>query len=153
MSFHRNWFCRFLLATPGAVDFCTVVRDTQMQMLTFESARSIANSDVPRSDGGSTFQTATMRAVNSLWQYHMTHSRFLSGLYAVDRRGFASSPSLKSDPDTYCRELVRKRDYESFLNSYFYPSYARRGYFAIKAFSVGNLIHFGFEINSALVIG
>lgn len=47
-----------------------------------------------------------------------------------------------SDPHTYCRELVRKHDYESFLNSYFYPSNVQRGYFAVKAFSVGNFCSF-----------
>lgn len=41
-----------------------------------------------------------------------------------------------SDPHAYCRDYVQKHDYDSYLNSYFYPRYAQNGYFAIKAFSV-----------------
>ncbi len=86
-----------------------------------------------------------MWVVNSLRGCHTTHSRLLSRLGQLTRRGFASNPSLNAGPNdahVYCRELVRKHDYESFLISYFYPSYARRGYFAVKAFSVGNSIQF-----------
>ncbi|KIL63220.1 hypothetical protein M378DRAFT_80050 [Amanita muscaria Koide BX008] len=46
-----------------------------------------------------------------------------------------SSPGL-ADPAAYCRELVRKHDYESYLLAAFYPKEAQGGYFAIKAFSV-----------------
>ncbi|KDQ62289.1 hypothetical protein JAAARDRAFT_122532 [Jaapia argillacea MUCL 33604] len=40
------------------------------------------------------------------------------------------------DPVAYCRELVRKNDYESFLLSPFYPKELQGGYFALKAFYV-----------------
>jgi NADH dehydrogenase [ubiquinone] 1 alpha subcomplex assembly factor 6 len=40
------------------------------------------------------------------------------------------------DPHAYCKDLVRKHDYDSFLTSYFYPREAQSGFFAIKAFSV-----------------
>ncbi|KAF9556745.1 hypothetical protein CPC08DRAFT_76458 [Agrocybe pediades] len=40
-----------------------------------------------------------------------------------------------NDPHTYCRDFVRQHDYDSFMASYFYPRYARNGFFAIKAFS------------------
>ncbi|KAK2465334.1 hypothetical protein APHAL10511_002688 [Amanita phalloides] len=40
-----------------------------------------------------------------------------------------------ADPVAYCKELVRKHDYESFLLAPFYPKEAQAGYFAIKAFS------------------
>ncbi|KAF9046567.1 isoprenoid synthase domain-containing protein [Panaeolus papilionaceus] len=41
-----------------------------------------------------------------------------------------------SHPDAYCRDYVRKHDYDSYLISHFYPKHAQPGYFAIKAFSV-----------------
>ena len=41
-----------------------------------------------------------------------------------------------ADPTAYCRDLVRKHDYESFLLSHFYPKQKQDAYFAIKAFSV-----------------
>lgn len=41
-----------------------------------------------------------------------------------------------ANPAAYCRDFVRKHDYESFLVSHFYPKAAQDGYFAIKAFSV-----------------
>ncbi|TFK52614.1 hypothetical protein OE88DRAFT_1657972 [Heliocybe sulcata] len=40
------------------------------------------------------------------------------------------------DPGAYCRDLLRKHDYESFLMSPFYPEHHRAGYFALKAFYV-----------------
>ncbi|KAG8907608.1 hypothetical protein FRB99_003303 [Tulasnella sp. 403] len=40
------------------------------------------------------------------------------------------------DPTTYCRNLVRKHDYDSLLCSYFYPRRTQPAYFALKAFNV-----------------
>jgi NADH dehydrogenase [ubiquinone] 1 alpha subcomplex assembly factor 6 len=46
------------------------------------------------------------------------------------------------DPISYCRDVVRKHDYASYLVSQFYPKDAQGGYFALKAFSVRfKLIH------------
>ncbi|KAF8134793.1 hypothetical protein K438DRAFT_1883037 [Mycena galopus ATCC 62051] len=56
---------------------------------------------------------------------------------AVSRVKKYSTPSeTPQDPAAYCRELVRKHDYESFLISKFWPGQLQDGYFAIKAFSV-----------------
>ncbi|KAF7985495.1 hypothetical protein HWV62_3693 [Athelia sp. TMB] len=41
-----------------------------------------------------------------------------------------------ADPAAYCRDLVQKHDYESFLTSHFYPREVQGGYFALKAFYV-----------------
>ncbi|GLB38317.1 putative squalene/phytoene synthase [Lyophyllum shimeji] len=48
----------------------------------------------------------------------------------------ASNTNTATDPFEYCKDLVRKHDYEGFLVSQFYPSHAKGGYFAVKAFSV-----------------
>ncbi|ELU39004.1 squalene/phytoene synthase domain-containing protein [Rhizoctonia solani AG-1 IA] len=40
-----------------------------------------------------------------------------------------------NEANAYCRELVRKHDYESHLCSYFYPRAAQPGYFALRAFN------------------
>ncbi|KAJ7935645.1 isoprenoid synthase domain-containing protein [Mycena leptocephala] len=53
---------------------------------------------------------------------------------AVARR-YSTAPEPPTDPAAYCRELVRKHDYESFLISKFWPAGQQDGYFAIKAFS------------------
>lgn len=47
-----------------------------------------------------------------------------------------SSTASIADPTGYCRELVKKYDYEAFLVSQFYPNDMKGGYFALKAFSV-----------------
>jgi hypothetical protein len=44
-----------------------------------------------------------------------------------------------SEANAYCRELVRKHDYEAYLSSYFYPRAAQPGYFALRAFNVSDL--------------
>jgi NADH dehydrogenase [ubiquinone] 1 alpha subcomplex assembly factor 6 len=44
-----------------------------------------------------------------------------------------------ADPSVYCKDLVRKYDYESFLTSQFYPKEMQGGYFALKAFYVSFL--------------
>ncbi|KAJ7505322.1 isoprenoid synthase domain-containing protein [Mycena galericulata] len=54
-------------------------------------------------------------------------------MLARTARRYSTSQSL--DPAAYCRELVRKHDYDSFLISKFWPSTLQDGYFAIKAFA------------------
>ena len=41
-----------------------------------------------------------------------------------------------SNPDAYCRDLVRKQDYESYLIGQFFPQERQGGYYALKAFAV-----------------
>lgn len=48
----------------------------------------------------------------------------------------SESNSTITDPAGYCRDLVRRQDYESYLVSQFYPKHLQGGYFALKAFSV-----------------
>ncbi|KAJ7044121.1 Squalene/phytoene synthase [Mycena alexandri] len=50
-------------------------------------------------------------------------------------RKYSKAPEAPTDPAEYCRQLVRKHDYESFLISKFWPTHLQDGYFAIKAFS------------------
>ncbi|KAI0345776.1 hypothetical protein BDW22DRAFT_1353368 [Trametopsis cervina] len=40
------------------------------------------------------------------------------------------------EPYAYCRDLVRKRDYEAFLTSQFYPKSYQDGFFALRAFYI-----------------
>ena len=81
-----------------------------------------------------------MKVENGLVASRRLHVRGLSKLKAYPagrlRRVSTTASSGPSDPHAYCKEFVRKRDYDSFLNSYFYPRHAQNGYFAIKAFSV-----------------
>ncbi|QRV77564.1 Squalene/phytoene synthase [Ceratobasidium sp. AG-Ba] len=62
------------------------------------------------------------------------------GLRKLARRFATNNSSVNaggtSDANTYCRELVRKHDYEAYLCSYFYPRAAQPGYFALRAFNV-----------------
>ncbi|KAK7048364.1 UPF0551 protein, mitochondrial [Favolaschia claudopus] len=54
----------------------------------------------------------------------------------IFRRYSTTTAETPQDPIAYCRELVRKHDYESFLISKFWPAGQQQdGYFAIKAFS------------------
>ncbi|KAI0720493.1 isoprenoid synthase domain-containing protein [Cerioporus squamosus] len=46
-----------------------------------------------------------------------------------------SEPGV-ADPSTYCREYVRKRDYESYLIGSFYPRELQGAFFALRAFYV-----------------
>ncbi|KAF8319108.1 hypothetical protein DL93DRAFT_278866 [Clavulina sp. PMI_390] len=57
---------------------------------------------------------------------------------ATARRGYATAVNAggAANPDAYCRVLVRKHDYDSFLTSYFYPRRLQPGYLAIRAFNV-----------------
>ena len=50
----------------------------------------------------------------------------------------SSSPDARgaADPASYCKDLVQKYDYESFLTAPFYPREMQKGYFALKAFYV-----------------
>ncbi|KAI0632127.1 isoprenoid synthase domain-containing protein [Trametes polyzona] len=41
-----------------------------------------------------------------------------------------------ADPDAYCKDLVRKRDYESYLIGAFYPRHIQGAFFALRAFYV-----------------
>lgn len=41
-----------------------------------------------------------------------------------------------SDPNAYCRDLVQKRDYESFLLSQFYAKEQQNAFLALRAFYV-----------------
>src|SRR6266576_3578313 len=62
-------------------------------------------------------------------------------LISLRRRCYSSGPAPGlADPVGYCKELVRKHDYESFLLAPFYPKHAQAGYFAIKAFYVGSSV-------------
>jgi hypothetical protein len=60
------------------------------------------------------------------------HLRRLVTTSTPDQSGIVGT----ADPTGYCKDLVRKHDYESFLMSQFYPKELQSGYFALKAFSV-----------------
>lgn len=60
----------------------------------------------------------------------------LTSIPRPQRRGLLTITPGPSDPHAYCKDLVRKYDYDSYLNSYFYPRALQNGYFAIKAFYV-----------------
>lgn len=51
-------------------------------------------------------------------------------------RNAHSSAGGSQDPFIFCREQVRKYDYNSHLLSYFYPRRTQDAYFALKAFNV-----------------
>lgn len=62
---------------------------------------------------------------------------FKKGTLPLLKRGMTNDSTIGlANPAAYCREFVRKHDYESFLVSHFYPKAAQDGFFAIKAFSV-----------------
>ncbi|THH30655.1 hypothetical protein EUX98_g3536 [Antrodiella citrinella] len=51
----------------------------------------------------------------------------------------SSASGLESglnDPNGYCKDLVRKRDYEAFLTSQFYPRQLQNAYYALRAFHI-----------------
>lgn len=66
------------------------------------------------------------------------------------------STSIKAsgteNPTGYCREIVRKHDYEGFLNHFAYPAHLRDGYFALKAFNVRSLQIHGFHLGFIFVL-
>ncbi len=47
----------------------------------------------------------------------------------------ASEPGV-ADPSAYCRDYVRKRDYESYLIGSFYPREHQSAFYALRAFYV-----------------
>ncbi|KAH7913400.1 isoprenoid synthase domain-containing protein [Hygrophoropsis aurantiaca] len=47
-----------------------------------------------------------------------------------------SASAGNASPIEYCRDYVRKHDYEGFLTSQVYPKHKQGGYFAIKAFYI-----------------
>ncbi|KAF8510069.1 isoprenoid synthase domain-containing protein [Hysterangium stoloniferum] len=59
-----------------------------------------------------------------------------SHLRLVSLARFATSVNSGSTGNhaEYCRALVQRHDYESYLSSYFYPRTLQPGYFALKAF-------------------
>ncbi|KAF8967161.1 isoprenoid synthase domain-containing protein [Flammula alnicola] len=81
-----------------------------------------------------------MKIRDSLILGDQMYSKLITSTHSIRRRGLSTNAAPgpapgPSDPHAYCRDFVRKHDYDSFLNSYFYPRYAQNGYFAIKAFS------------------
>ncbi|KAG8761633.1 hypothetical protein FRC14_000017 [Serendipita sp. 396] len=46
-----------------------------------------------------------------------------------------SNTGGNDDPALFCQDLVRKHDYEGYLNSFTFPSRVRNEYFALKAFN------------------
>jgi hypothetical protein len=61
----------------------------------------------------------------------------LARAYATPAAADGGHPG--QDPVEYCRELVRKGDYEGYLSHAFYPRTLQPGYLALKAFQV--LLH------------
>ncbi|KAI8969643.1 isoprenoid synthase domain-containing protein [Trametes punicea] len=57
----------------------------------------------------------------------------LSRAMATDSR---SPEAGLADPDAYCKDMVRKRDYESYLIGSFYPRRLQGAFFALRAFYV-----------------
>ncbi|KIJ64453.1 hypothetical protein HYDPIDRAFT_90439 [Hydnomerulius pinastri MD-312] len=56
-------------------------------------------------------------------------------------RSFSASSRTRSaagasNPTEYCKDLVRKHDYEGFLTSQFYPRQLQPGYYALRAFYI-----------------
>lgn len=52
---------------------------------------------------------------------------------------FGSSPEgVTQNPESYCKDLVRSRDYEWFLISHFYPKELQGAFFALRAFYVSS---------------
>jgi NADH dehydrogenase [ubiquinone] 1 alpha subcomplex assembly factor 6 len=64
-------------------------------------------------------------------------SRCLQGLNRRLHTGSAlRSEAGISSPAEYCKDLVRKHDYEGYLTSQLYPKRFQGGYFALRAFYV-----------------
>ncbi|KAF7365215.1 UPF0551 protein, mitochondrial [Mycena venus] len=62
--------------------------------------------------------------------------RCSSAVSQAKKFSYSTAAEAPTDPAAYCRELVRKHDYESFLISKFWPAgQLQDGYLAIKAFS------------------
>ena len=78
---------------------------------------------------GSTFEGLSRAHTRAIYN-------FQSPWPARFRRASTNAPIGTTDPHAYCKDLVRKYDYDSFLISHFYPRETQSGFFAIKAFSV-----------------
>ncbi|PPQ69609.1 hypothetical protein CVT24_001365 [Panaeolus cyanescens] len=79
-----------------------------------------------------------MRLGTSRIPLQAVNSRSVQSLSHCCRRHVATEATTAglSHPDAYCRDYIRKHDYDSYLISHFYPKHVQPGYFAIKAFSV-----------------
>lgn len=89
----------------------------------------------------------------------MLTTRCARKITAAPWQGFrwhsASAPGT-ADPAAYCRDFVRKHDYDSWLLSPFYPKHLQNAYFALKAFSVCNssfLVDIQLTFGSCLLVG
>lgn len=84
-----------------------------------------------------------------------THIRAYNHIHIRNRTlvSLSSSPvggtASESDPGDYCKEHVRKHDYESFLTAQFYPRELQTTYFALRAFYV--CVIFVFSVFAILV--
>lgn len=72
------------------------------------------------------------RPPRGLW----ARSRRLPGPAGSRRSGAAASGPGASGTDSYCMELLRKRDYEGYLCSLLLPAESRSSAFALRAFNV-----------------
>ena len=78
--------------------------------------------------------STTMKFGTAFEGWSRVHIRAVYKIRRVSTNAFIGI----TDPHAYCKDLVRKYDYDSFLTSYFYPREAQSGFFAIKAFSVSS---------------
>jgi NADH dehydrogenase [ubiquinone] 1 alpha subcomplex assembly factor 6 len=75
------------------------------------------------------------------WLLKPRLGHYVSELPLSLRLGYRRTVSTHSkgsltDASGYCRDFVRKNDYEGFLISQFYPKDLQGGYFALRAFFV-----------------
>ncbi len=56
--------------------------------------------------------------------------------YSKARRMSTHSETGPQDPQAYCLDLVKKRDYDAYLNGQFYPNDLRSAFFGLRAFYV-----------------
>ena len=69
----------------------------------------------------------------------VTRTAFLKLRWAPRGRAMTSVASQEgglSDPNGYCKDLVRKRDLEAFLASQLYPRELQNSFYALRAFDV-----------------
>lgn len=84
-----------------------------------------------------------------LWQYPLRLSRPSSArlILASTQRSLSTSVATSetglavANPAVYCRDYVRKRDYQSYLIGGFYPRHLQGAFFALRAFYVSWVIH------------
>ena len=65
------------------------------------------------------------------------HAHFALRRFSTKTQPYEGGSTV--DSSAYCRDLVRKHDYEGFLVSQFYPNEVKDSYFAVKAFSVRHI--------------